>query len=511
MSRYSSGRPSPSSDVPLSPAGCLVMAGIGIAVLALLGWLFAPLFHGIIFSAFYVALPMWTIVFLGAVGATFFALRDQPALATLWGALFVCLFLGVGAVSSVATQVKFLDRIEKENVSEAIPDTTNVRYVPFEVARAKGLNQTTESQINLGEPEPVQEGKELNWLIPREPNGMYNSWVNKQDGVLIIDPNQNADQISQPFKYGEGMMLNNNWMWQAHRKNYWSTKTNPYYVKNGDEILMLSPYVKWGFSFPVMIPRWGGVLVIHPDGKIEDLSPEEARNDSRFDGERLYPQSLARRGMNAWAYQNGVANALFRHRDQTEMPEIQYTANQPPYLLPTERGPAWVAGAEPHGSSYSVHTMFYVDAQTGVFRYREYGGDSSLIGPNRAINVVQSAFPNYQWKGGGEGSSGSKIIALEPRPVVVEGDLYWMITITNGQHSSISDTVMVEATGQNRVTSLSDYAEVQGFIDSPEVSDDAEDSSSGGSGSESSSGSGLSDEELVELLEEAARRLEEGQ
>ena len=63
-------------------------------------------------------------------------------------------------------------------------------------------------------------------------------------------------------------------------------------------------------------------MVVHPDGDIEDLSPEEAIKDERFEGERLYPERLARKVGDVWKYRNGYWNTWSAHEDEAVIPEI---------------------------------------------------------------------------------------------------------------------------------------------------------------------------------------------
>jgi hypothetical protein len=150
---------------------------------------------------------------------------------------------------------------------------------------------------------------------------------------------------------------------------------------------------------------------------------------------------------------------LFTHKDQIEIPNIDYSSNEMPYFLPTEDGPKWVVTAEPAGSSFGVSKIFIIDAQSGkieIFEASvwveredsegEYEKKIELIGPNRAWEYAKAAFPMYDWHT--EGSSGGNIKLLEPRPIVNDGNFYWMMTVATTQYAFAPgkpSTVLVNA------------------------------------------------------------------
>ena len=193
---------------------------------------------------------------------------------------------------------------------------------------------------------------------------------------------------------------------------------------DGEELLGIVPYISYKFSFPVMVPKWGGVMVVHPDGETEKLTPEEATEDPRFEGERLYPEQLARKVGDVWKYRNGYWNTWFAHEDEAVIPRIDASeepateasatldqatsTGQMPFLIPTQEGPQWFLAAEPYGRSFSMYRAIYVDAHSGDISFFDPGTGSALIGVNKALNYAKATFPNYQW--------GQNAVILEPRP-----------------------------------------------------------------------------------------------
>ena len=512
---------------------------VSLVVVLFVAWLVSPVFHGLV-MALYVNWPFFLIVVGGTVlGAYLWNTGDKDP-AKIVAVVAVIAALAYLFASAPLRELRYLDSIEAEEIKE-MPETTGLRFLPYDVAARFGLNTQDEPTLMLGDFEPLDNGEGgIDWVAPRVPNGLYNSLVNNQDGVMVIQPDGSAEIISQEFKRGEGMALYRNVGWQLKREKFFAHHTNQYYVLDGKELLGVVPYISYRFSFPVMVPKWGGVLVVHPDGEIENLSPQEAIQDGRFEGERLYPEQLARKVGDVWKYRNGYWNTWFAHEDEAQIPEINTpedqnaatlegtSTNQMPFLIPTEVGPQWFLAAEPYGRSFSMYQGIYVDGHSGEVTYFKPDTGSALIGVNKALDYAQATFPNYQW--------GQNAVILEPRPVVKGQILYWMATITNADKAGVNQTVMVNASKQGEVTVLETYEDVVAFVEGENTGETVNveggnilgtsEEPSGTPGIEISEGqsaqpgdragfqeapsniSDMSDEELIRIISEAANELE---
>lgn len=446
---------------------------VGLVVVLVLTWLVSPVFHGLA-MALYVNWPFLLVVVVGVVLGTYlWRIGDKdPAKIVVVVATIAALAYLVTA--SPLQDLKYLASIEAEEIKE-MPDTTAIRFLPYDVAARFGQNTQDDSTLVLGEFEPLDNGEGgIDWVAPRVPNGPYNSIAENQDGVMVIQPDGSAEVVNQEFRRGEGMALYRNVEWKLKRKKFFAHHTNQYYVLDGEKLLGIVPYISYSFSFPVMVPRWGGVLVVHPDGEIENLSPEEAIRDGRFEGERLYPEQLARKVGDVWKYRKGYWNTWFAHKDEAQIPQIDApenqnasveqpaappgtSTNQMPFLIPTGEGPQWFSAAEPYGRSFSMYRGIYADAHSGEVTYFKPDTGSALIGVNKALDYAKATFPNYQW--------GLNAVILEPRPVVKDQTLYWMATITNADNAGVNQTVMVNASEQGEVTVLETYEDVVAFVE----------------------------------------------
>ena len=208
------------SDLParLSSVGRVRLL-VGLAVALFIVWLVSPAFHGL-FMALYVNWPFFLVVLVGVVlGAYLWNIGDEGP------AKIIVLITAVAALAYMFTaaplrDLKYLDSIVAEEIEE-MPDTTGVRFLPYEVAARFGQNTQDDSTLVLGDFEPLDNGEGgIDWVAPREPNGTWNSFINNQDGAMVIKPDGSAELISQEFKSGEGMSLNRNVDCQIKRERF---------------------------------------------------------------------------------------------------------------------------------------------------------------------------------------------------------------------------------------------------------------------------------------------------
>ena len=164
---------------------------VGLVAALFFVWLISPIFHGL-FMALYVGWPFFLVTLGGGLLAVYlWNIGDKDP------AKLVTLVAGVAAVAYIFTaaplqNLKFLDSIEANEI-EAMSETTGVRYLPYEVAARFGQNTQDDSTLVLGDFEPLDnDAGGIDWVAPREPNGLWNSIVNNQNGVMIIKPDGSA-------------------------------------------------------------------------------------------------------------------------------------------------------------------------------------------------------------------------------------------------------------------------------------------------------------------------------
>jgi hypothetical protein len=176
--------------------------------------------------------------------------------------------------------------------------------------------------------------------------------------------------------------------------------------------------------------------------------------------------------------------------------------------------------------------MLYTDAHTGEHRVYKLPLDRALIGPNRSFGFVTNAYPDFQWIRTSTGGETGNVLSIEPRPVVRpdpesgESVLYWMLSVTTRDSPGINLTAFVDSR-DGAVTGLDSYEQVLAFARGEDIPGATPQGGEGvgaeqpaeepppANGEEAPGGGvspeDLSDEELIQLLREAAERLEEQQ
>ncbi|GCE46113.1 hypothetical protein EI42_01175 [Thermosporothrix hazakensis] len=302
--------------------------------------------------------------------------------------------------------------------------------------------------------------------------------------------------------FGEGMAFNRSIEWQTYSRRFNSDIDTPYYILTStNEVLTLVPSIGYHFQFPAMVPFWESTYVIHPDGTIENLSPERIQQDPRFQGQRLFPEGLAREIGNSWGYRDGIWNALFIHRNQVEPVSFEHDENQMPYLLPATDSPIWAIACSPVSQAHGINTLLLWNAHSGKMQVYTVPKTASLLGPNKAMEYVRAAYPLYNWTKDETGS----VVTLEPRPVIRDSKLYWMVSVTNTNYAGVSLQTLVNAE-DGSVRAFHSPDEIQAFLhgtyegEKPPTSADTQ-------SQQQTDISKMSDDQLFKLIDNALNEL----
>jgi len=98
---------------------------------------------------------------------------------------------------------------------------------------------------------------------------------------------------------------------------------------------------------------------------------------------------------------------------------------------------------EPSGPSQSIFKIFWFDAHSGEARLTEFA--KALVGPNRGAQYAKSETPGYTWREKGEKEESGTYLAIEPRPIIREGTLYWQYSVTTFRYTGVGLTVLVNS------------------------------------------------------------------
>ncbi|MDO8632636.1 MAG: hypothetical protein Q7R41_19305, partial [Phycisphaerales bacterium] len=340
-----------------------------------------------------------------------------------------------------------------------LPSSGAVRVIPKEVAEriaASGFNSPTE---HLSDFHLIRRDGRLAWTALRTPDGAYRALTQQSAGMLELNASSSSRQTEladAKFKTAPGMYLTDNLTWRLLKKHFFVELGDPIAITDaaGKPLIAVS-YVTYKGWF-VRRPVFGGVFIVHPNGKIEDLSPAEAsRRKELVTAGRVFPETLARRQQEAYAYKKGLFNKWFSHEDQTQ---ISHTENNPqPYLLDFgKQGMKYVSAAEPFGRAFAVNAIFLTDSLTGKTTFWRPKRNAELTGNRRVLETVRSlSIPGIVFAETTTNAPSDRggFRVIEPRPIVVRGRLVFMTSIVPDNANNVSKTVFIDA-ATNRVDAI---------------------------------------------------------
>ena len=445
--------------------GCAIAALIFLGFFLLFAWFFRPWFQGIVFFFYKHYLVTLLLVLLAGIWVLFLHKKskkrggmehireeDFGAGIILSSLLILLLLILYPIFYSVLLSQVVAGKITYNPV-QVLSSSTAFRYLPLPVVERISKDRYMEPTHRLYDFQPMVVGENFAWVAPRTPDGFVNTFRLRANGVMIIYDDGTTRLIDRTLQISEGQRLQRNINWALFKEQYFMDLSEFIYVPYEDDIFIVAPYIRWRFAFPVRYPELAGVFVVDSAGSIRRYSVEEAK-DLPFI-QRIFPERLARLYADAYALKHGLANFLFFHEDQTEVIDVGHT-NPQPFLIPTESGLKWFTAAEPFGDAYGVFKIFITDALTGETNILELDVASMLLGPKRSISYVRRKNPEISWHE--EETGTGTFVILEPRPLVIAEDLYWLLSVTTRDFAEISYSVLINAATKEvtRVPSLED-------------------------------------------------------
>ncbi len=448
-------------------AGLLLAGAVALVVL----WLVRPLWHGL-------AMLFWTspVVWLPPLVVLAIGLwvlrrstqwrtleelenprRPDPKLIAFPIAAFLLLIIGSAANGALISSA--LARNTTFEPIRSLPAGGQVRLVPREVAEVNAENAFNSSTEALTDFRVVRGPNGFVWSALRTPQGLFRTFSKQSQGLIQLDAENTARSIRQvdaPLSVAPGLQVTDNLRWRLLKRRFLVELQDPVGIETPAGVRIIVPYVErkgWIVRRPVL----GGVFVVSPDGRIEDLSPEEAaqRPELASSG-RVYPDTLARAVQDSYAYKGGILNRFFVHEDQTQITDT--AVNRQPYLIDFQGegglGPQWVTVAEPYGRAAAASHIFLTDATTGRVRVWTVPKGEALSGNRKALDIVRgAAIPGIDFGQGVGGTGNFRVV--EPRPVFVRGQLVYVTSIIPITAGAVAKTVVVNA-ATNKVTYVFD-------------------------------------------------------
>lgn len=458
----------------------IVVTSIVLAVL----WFFRPLLHGYVISVW--ADPLGTVLLTAGLVALIIAggaysrayVRAKLGRPKRVDAIRYATPLTLGLLlvfSSIVYKVVAQDvRLAKayktysfEDVA-VLPADDQSRLVPLPVAHrfgADSLQRSTEKAYSWHS--QLWDGK-FSWVAGLTPNSPVRQWLDQASGVQVVDATttqRSAQVANQKFTLSEGVQLTDNIRWRLYKQEYLIDIPEVFYSKVEGKIYAVAPVISYR-GLLIRYPVLDGAFIVAADGTVERLTTQQAQTHPVVKAAgRLFPESYVRFVHDSYALKNGVINKWFRHVDQTEISNPAGESNAQPYMLAAKGGLMWLSAADPWGQSFGIYKIFMTDAVTGRHQLYSVPQDAALTGAAQAIGYVKSARPQYNWRvdGGENSDSSGNIIAIEPRPVFVQNQLYWMVSVTTTEAKGINETCFVHAK-DNQVTCAVNDAEIKAFV-----------------------------------------------
>lgn len=331
-----------------------------------------------------------------------------------------------------------------------LPASGKARILPQDVAEQLATSGYNSSTSRLSQAHIVLDADgNIAWTFGEVPNGTWRKYTAKTQGVATLNAESTSREMTQTkkeFDISTNVRWTDDLKWQAYKKHFFTDVAETVYVVTASgEPLIIAPYIKY-VGFWVKVPELAGVYVVHPDGTMEDLSPEEAeKRPFIVRSGRMFPEALARRIQESYQYKDGILNRLFTHKEQTQIADTG--SNSQPYLMDFgKEGTKWVSTAQPYGKAQATNAIFLTDTITGKTEIWHVPEAEAYTGNSKALDIVRAlSIPGVTFAASDAQDAAGKFEAVEPRPVIVQGRLQFMVSVIPHSKTTVTKTVIVDA------------------------------------------------------------------
>jgi hypothetical protein len=426
------------------------------------------LFQGVFMKAIYIipslllGIPIW--IFFNRVSS-----RRNNLLLIFGVVLSGLIWLGIYTGTEYITYTKYGEMNKWKTMIGS--DHQSIRYTASKIAGIElenSINAVTE-QVDEDSVFPILTKDGLGYIAQVQPDGFIATFRQNNPGFIIFDDSSNSSakirRVDQELKIGSGMQLFDNLERQLYLTDWFATYDEVHILRidqnNQEKYVIAAPKIKYSFW---RFPYWAGVVLIHDDGKIEDLSVEEAQADSRLKKQWIVPSTLVRHYVELQNYAMGYINSFFRVEGKIEIPEFPGD-NQFPFLIRGVFGTTYfVTAVKAEGGGTGLYRMYYVNATTFESGFYQYPKGSIVYGPYAALKRIQN-LSGYNWyRRSSSGSSSGNMQAVEPVYIIKKGQLYWKFSITNMDFSGTSAVVVVDGKNLDNILEFKTRAAFDAWI-----------------------------------------------
>lgn len=421
--------------------------------------------NALIYRAVLTKWPYVAILLLGAamVWPVFHDLLDgrrRAILVLISVSLMVILaWIGVDSFSEYLTYQAFGNFAKR---SDLLTTSTNgVRYTARQVAYHDMENSITAATEDL-EHDDVQPfiGADGSFLYVGQisPDGALQTWTSDNPGYIVYDDRPGVETKVRRVNEVQQIGMHEEWFdnleLKVYQADWWAVYDDPHYLAldptNPNHFTVAVPKIKYKYF---RLPYWAGVVLVHADGKIEDLDREAAMADPRLKNQWIAPQALLKHYVWLQNYAMGYWQRWFRTPGKLEIPNLPGENQFPLLTLGADQRSYSVVATKAEGGGQGLFRMYYGDNATFLLTYYEFDTGATVYGPNAALDRVQNV-PGYNWHRETSSSQSGNMITVEPVYIVRPSDqkLFWKFSITNTEYRGDSAVVVVNAENVDRLT-----------------------------------------------------------
>lgn len=373
--------------------------------------------------------------------------------------------------------------VDFERVGQMVPtDPKFVRYTGMQIA-FKDINQAIKAateEVTMENTVPFVSKTGFGYVAPITPDGFISTFSQKNPGFVVFNDRlpdnpqaSKAHRVIQPFEIGQDMQVLDNLERQLIYSDFFASYDHPHYVvldpNKPEHFTAVVSKIKYKWF---MFPYWGGVVLVHDNGKMEDLSAQEAMKDPRLVGQWIFPQKLAKDYVKLENYKVGwgIFSEMVRVPGRLEIPKLPGESQFPMLTHGADSVNYHVIATKAAGSGGGLYRMYYVNATTGQGMYYEYGENETVYGPEAALTRVTNE-QSFNWfREDGDSKSGN-MIPVEPVYIVLsDNKLYWKISVTNRKYEGVAATVVSPASNPNDRTLFKAQNEFDAWLNGKAIS-----------------------------------------
>lgn len=394
--------------------------------------------------------------------------------------VFIIMALTIGPLFGTIYSQQDIANTNEENfvnntdVNFPSPDPNHTRILPRDVADEHASSTLSYPRYSTGSSDPVFYNGSYHWSLPLEPDTIGETIFGNQNGAVFVnmeDSGRDIKTVEQSFDCGMGQLLTDEYDYQfrlEHLSAQQETDTAFTFYHEG-ELHIAQSYIEHDWRWETTpipqfygVPEYGGTMVMDTDCNVQDMSPEEVVESDMFTMQNTYPYDMAEYRVNSMKLKKGPLNKWFFGEDVPQIASTGSGSNSQPFTVPTEDGLEYYVITEPRGSGQGIYQLYQFDALSGELDIIEF--NDTLIGPERATDLVRTENPNVNWVSGDSGTS--KVI--EPIPVFNDGELIWQTKVVPEDSIGITFTSFVNAQTEE-VTNFYDDKQIVSFIKNGDI------------------------------------------